>query len=123
MLKVQWIERKAKDWHFKLNSKENFIMRYGITKQRGLADWIFIALIVAGCSIVGMVTPAVTKQADTPIEQLAENIIHMETGQTVDFSAQLKKDEQGNVSAQNMKAQTVKPATTNTIVIPSTYSK
>lgn len=94
-------------------------------KQRGLADWIFIALIVAGCSIVGMLTPQITKTPDTPIEQMAEKVIQMETGQVVDFSATLKKDEAGKVTATNVKAQTTVPPvkTPHTLIIPEAYKK
>lgn len=94
---------------------------YGFNKVRGLADWAFIAIIVGAMTLIGSVIPGITNQADSPIEQLAEKVIRMETGQEVDFSAHLKKDPAGNVSATNLKAQTT--VSPRQVVIPPTYSK
>jgi len=89
------------------------------TKQKGMADWIFIAIIVGAMTLIGTVAPKVTQQADSPIEQLAEKVIKMETGQEVDFSAHLKKDEDGNVSATNLKASTtaLHPSAHNRVIV------
>lgn len=88
-------------------------------KARGLADWAFIAIIVGAMTLIGSVVPSITKQADSPIEQLAEKVIKMQTGQEVDFSAHLKKDEEGNVSATDLRANTtaVAPAAQNRVII------
>lgn len=68
-------------------------------KARGLADWAFIAIIVGAVSLIGTLIPKVTNKVDTPLEQLAEQIIKMQTGEEVDFSAHLKKLPDGTVVA------------------------
>lgn len=90
-------------------------------KNAGLADWAFIAIIVGAMTLIGTATPLITKKADTPVEQLAEQIIRMESGQEVDFSAHLKKDDAGKVTVTNAQARTVNPNAIKTI--PPTYSK
>lgn len=80
-------------------------------RNKGLADWIFIAIIV-GLNVLGTAAVQVTKTPDSPIEQLSEKLLKMQTGQEVDFSAHLKKDETGKVTATDLKAKTTNPTPT-----------
>ena len=103
----------AKLWELIMKSFKN--------KNGGFADWVFIALIFVA-SIIGASVSRVTKTPDTPLEQAMEKLIHLHTGQEVDFSSHLKRDENGKLIMTDLKARTTKqPITTNDF--PMTYDK
>lgn len=85
-------------------------------KVKGMADLAFIGIILAGVSLIGMLTPRITGKADTPIEQAAESFVKMTSGQEVDYSAHLKKLPDGTIVATDVKAQTTKLPQTPIIV-------
>lgn len=91
-------------------------------KHNGLADVVF--LVIIGLMIaVGAMAPVVTKTPDSPAEQLAEKLLYLKTGQEVDFSAHLKKDEAGKVIMTDAKSKTTVPPASTVVVVPSTYGK
>jgi len=67
-----------------------------------------IAIIMAAVALVGMLMPRITGKADTPIEQAAESLVKLQTGQEVDYSAHLKKLPDGTVIATDVKATTTR---------------
>lgn len=79
-----------------------------LKRNKGLADWLFIAIIV-GLNFLGYGAVIATKQADSPIEQVAESLLK-QAGQEVDFSAKLKRDEDGKLHTTQVKVQTTKPS-------------
>lgn len=73
-------------------------------KNAGLADWVFI-LATLGAVIIGNLAVKTTKVIDSPVEQAMEQVIRDTSGRDVDFSANLKRDAQGNVVEQNVVVQ------------------
>lgn len=76
--------------------------------QKGMADLAFIAIILAGVALIGRLAPVITGKPDSVIEQTAEQIYKLQTGQEVDYSAHLKKLPDGTVVATDVKAKTTK---------------
>lgn len=89
------------------------------SKNDGVADWIFMAVIVIA-SIIGPQIAKWTGKVDSPAEQALEKLVYLETGQEVDYSAHLKKDENGKVVATQVKAKTTKEPSEP---FPTTYQK
>jgi hypothetical protein len=96
--------------------------RFGNKGVTGLADWLFIAIIV-GLNLLGYGAVAVTKTPDSPMEQLAEKVLKLQTGEEKDFSAHIKKDEDGKVIVTEQRAVTTKLPGKGTMTMPSDYSK
>lgn len=57
----------------------------GILKHKGFADPIVLAIVVT-CLIIGGLAVIITKKPDSPVEQAAEAVLHVE-GIDIDFSA------------------------------------
>lgn len=74
--------------------------------NKGLATVGYLLYIIVPF-IIGMATVQVTKKVDSPLEQMAEQVLRME-GQEVDFSAHLKRQPDGKIMATDAKAVTTK---------------
>lgn len=99
------------------------MFKFGKKGTEGLADWIFIAIIV-GLNILGNAVVSITKTPDSPYEQFIEKIIYLQTGEEKDFSAHIKKDAEGKVIVTEQKAVTTKmPPKNGAMTMPSDYSK
>lgn len=74
--------------------------------NKAFIEWVIIGGMFIALSI-GLIVPAVTKKPDTPLEQIAEQYIFLQTGETVDFSARLKKTDEGKVLVENVQVDKV----------------